>query len=193
MIEIKIKIKFRSYLNSLYTHIGGLYVLKTDNDYDDLNKDKNINYKLYHCKDFYDENTGHKICKNNDILYMIKDINMIYHNYLALHGDQSNMLSNCQKNKNLQIIIPFKKNKKDTFKDSTCKNNYFTYRNLLEIDNKIRLIKDINDIQSNKEFYFEKNVSDIWFQYIISGHLQKNDFKPKKFIIFWNLMLFSRY
>ena len=59
--------------------------------------------KIYHCNDFYNENTKHFICKNNNIFNSISLNALEYHNYITL--DQ-NMISNCQKSKKPDIC-PF--------------------------------------------------------------------------------------
>jgi len=70
-----------------YCHIGGLYLLKDTT--------------FYHCSDFYNEETGHPICRNL-ALSDIKQFDRIfeYHNYLNL---ADNIMNKCQKNKHLVL------------------------------------------------------------------------------------------
>ena len=75
-----------------YCHIGGLYLLK----------DK----KFYHCFDFYNEETGHPICRNIDLSDIKqKDKILEYHGYLDLGED---VMKKCQKDKTFNIIKKFK-------------------------------------------------------------------------------------
>ena len=74
----------------VYCHTGGLYMI-------DDNKNK-----IYHCVDFFNENTKHHICKNNDLGNAIRPDFLIRHNYIIL-GEM--LMSKCQKNKSFQYII----------------------------------------------------------------------------------------
>ena len=69
-----------------YSHIGGLYLLK--------------NNIFYHCSDFYNEDTGHPICRNIDALN-IDFSTLNNHGYLKFGDDN---LSKCQKDKKIRII-----------------------------------------------------------------------------------------
>ena len=71
-----------------YCHIGGLYLLK----------DK----IFYHCSDFYNEETGHPICRNIDPRDIKQKLKIIeYHGYLNLGED---VMSKCQKDKFFNIF-----------------------------------------------------------------------------------------
>ena len=69
-----------------YSHIGGLYLLK--------------NNIFYHCSDFYNEDTGHPICRNIDDLNIDSSL-LNNHGYLKFGEDN---LSKCQKDKKMRKI-----------------------------------------------------------------------------------------
>ena len=65
-----------------------------------INDDKK---KIYHCTDFYNENTKHSICKNNDLINSLSQKDPLdYHSYIFV--SKTGMLQNCQKDKKMEII-----------------------------------------------------------------------------------------
>ena len=78
-----IALKIISKINTTvgYCHIGGLYLLK-DN-------------RFYHCSDFYNEDTGHPICRNLGLDKKIS-FDFKYHNYLNVKDE---ILRKCQNDK----------------------------------------------------------------------------------------------
>ena len=180
MFEFLIKYKLK---NLVHTHIGGLYII------DDNKK------KIYLCSDFYNENTEHFICKNNDlnVLTLFKDL--VYHNYFI---DSQNMLNQCQENKDLHFFVfSYSRSLRNNNSKKLSINyyNYHSYRYLIENENYEKFIQDIKIIKSNEEFYFEKNISEIWFQYTILGSLQKDDLILKinpEYSLFFGTLCFSQ-
>ena len=78
---------------SKYCHTGGLYVLSENSDL------------FIHCADFFNKETGHNICKNNEIMSLSQlsklsadEIGNIHDKY----GDY--IMDKCQYNKNLEFI-----------------------------------------------------------------------------------------
>jgi len=165
----------------LYTHIGGLYMI------DDASR------KIYHCIDFYNANTNHFICKNNDFFKVPFDI--ANHAYIKLG---QNMISNCQPFKYLTLMTfrLFNKNKskKRVLDYNYCLENYHIKRLLNGNDNNSPNIPTLEIIESNKEFKFAKNISEIWFKYEINKNY-KNDLILKidtNNLLFFGTICFSQ-
>ena len=145
--------KLKYHLNQGYTHIGGLYII-----------DNNLN-KIYRCKDFYNDNTNHFVCKNKDItLDMLIPFQVLLsnHGYTKINQD---MLSGCQEGKKMKAIILrfFPKMKNGLAVCNYNSYNYISNRHLIE--GYEQEIKNIKNIESNKEFYLDNTKTDIWLKY----------------------------
>ena len=152
---------FDDFINQLflYTHIGGLYMI------DDNAK------KIYRCLDFYNENTKHPICKNYNLFKSFTREFEIYHNYITLNDYQ---LGGCQKNKKMKYIIFRNSMNKKELKCNNPKYNYLT-NNFLLNNKYYKRFHEIQSIESNKEFFVEYNVSEIWIQYKINHDIKNDD------------------
>ena len=140
--------------NSHYSHTGGLYMIK------DSKPDNKYENKIYHCVDFFNDNTGHSICKNHEL----KNINSPEnHNYIIL--DKDDILTGCQ-NKKMNIFqrnVSTGKKKKEKKKTKNT-NKLLYYRKLSNNQEEIKL-------ESNKEFYLGNNISQILLQYEIKENV----------------------
>ena len=143
----------------IYSHIGGLYMI------DDTKK------LIFNCKDFYNENTKHFICKNDFRDGLNKNF-LDYHGYLNIKND---MMSRCQINKGMKLfILRFFPKRKNNKRQMNCLiNNYYTFKRYRR-GNKESSFLNIN-LVSNTEFQIEKNVSEILFKYEIYEDYEKDD------------------
>ena len=147
---------------SHYSHIGGLYMIK------DSKPDKKYENKIYHCADFFNNNTSHSICYNNlfSKAFYNLDITLENHNYLILEKD--NISTGCQ-NKELTWFPKKIGKKKKEKKNSKNTNRLLYYRRLLNI-------QDISYLKANEEFHFENNnISQILLQYKIKEDVNFNE------------------
>ena len=152
LIEIARLIRALYYLDTgfyTYSHTGGLYLI------DDI---KN---KIYHCLDFYNDNTQHFAC-NND--YQISWNPFKYHQYITLDQD---IMKNCQKNKGIKLFN-FRKDWKiinnNKNKVSDISNNLNNKLNIRKISD----ITDLKNIESNTEFFVDKKIKELWMKYEIN-------------------------
>ena len=133
-----------------YCHIGGLYMI---ND-----KEK----KIYQCKDFFNEDTNHFICRNTDAFDVLKEYKygvLIFHGYLSI-GQK--LMSGCQEGKDITILPP--KRLISLYQNNIC--NYQIYNfvlknNLLKRNN----LPVFTLLFSYIELYIEENISEIWLEY----------------------------
>lgn len=79
---------------SKYCHTGGLYVLSENSDL------------FIHCADFFNEETGHDICKNNEIMSLSQLSQLSFDDIGNAHDKYGDyIMDKCQYNKNLEFII----------------------------------------------------------------------------------------
>ena len=75
---------------SKYYHTGGLYVLSENSDI------------FIHCADFFNEETGHDICKNNEIMSLSQIFSEDLGDVHDMYGDY--IMNKCQYNKGLDFF-----------------------------------------------------------------------------------------
>ena len=80
----------RSFQDSFYSHIGGLYMIDDDTN------------TVYHCDDFFNEKRDHFICKNHNIKLSLSIFDNFLQNRKYLNKSQD-MINSCQ-NKKLKIF-----------------------------------------------------------------------------------------
>ena len=144
--------------NSYYSHIGGLYMIK------DSKPDNKKENKIYHCIDFFNDNTGHSICENHELKGINSPEN---HNYIIL--DKDDISTGCQ-NKNMNKFprkVSTGKKKKEKKKTKNT-NKLLYHRKLSNIQEEINL-------ECNKEFYLWNNISLILLKYEIKENVNFNE------------------
>ena len=156
----------RSLEDTVYSHIGGLYMIDDDTN------------TVYHCDDFYNEKKDHFLCKNHKIesfTTILKDFKL-YRNYLTLDQD---IMSGCQKREleYARFMVPstldlsFIQISRRLEINTDNNNNYYIKRNR-KLDNKeniqepIRLFEEIN---------FKKNKSEFLFKYESTKTIQNDN------------------
>ena len=161
-VEVMIGIKLTQIIHPIvketisYTHIGGLYMIDDDSK------------KIYHCIDFYNNNTNHFICKNNNPIKSSLNIGL-YHNYIDLN---QNLGKNCKVKKNPLVNMILL-----TIDNTISEEINLIYNYQANLINSRKLLNndDIKILETSNEFYFGKNISEIWFQYEIKGNIgEKN-------------------
>ena len=136
-------------------------------------------------------------CKNKDItLDMLISFQVLLsnHGYTKINQD---MLSGCQEGKKMKAIILrfFPKMKNGLAVCNYNSYNYISNRHLIE--GYEQEIKNIKNIESNKEFYLDNTKTDIWLKYQINNDLNNNDLiikiDPKKSLFFGTFCISQNY
>ena len=155
----------RTLEDSLYSHIGGLYMIEDDTN------------TVYHCKDFFNEKRDHFICKNHKMKFSLSIVNDFFRNrnYLSLN---QHMINNCQRK-----TLTF-------FRFSSAFSGYNNLLRRLEIDNNInkknkyniprkRKLDNLQDIQETillfKEINLDKKKYEYCFKYESQEILKTNN------------------
>ena len=134
--------------------------------------------------------------QNNNALTSISANLLVYHSYITL---EQSMMSNCQKNKNLEGIIfrnlntnyINKKNLKcDFHSHHFSATNYLLDENFYQNYN-----KNLISMESNKEYYIKENNSEIWLKFEINQDLTNGDLILKvdpRNLLFFGIICFSQ-
>ena len=128
-------------------------------------------------------------------MHSSKKIAFDYHSYMFV--SKTCMFQNCQKDKQMEMLKLVLKYRIEN-RQMNCNYNYnsinYNIKSFLK-KNYIQISQNIKNIVTNKEFYIDSKISDIWFQYKSTKNFQKNDLilkiEPKNSLIF-GILCFSK-